>query len=143
MTGVAEHQICFQHLTFTFKIVLGLHIYCIACFYISACARWACLLFLVLFLYPTEDACCYCLTVVLFNFNSYSEIFRKFTFVQTCGGNHMIVTDLLVLLTVMANSANDYAMGFPETRDCLNAGQDANGTNTCSKNNIESGLLEF
>ena len=50
----------------------------------------------------------------------------------------MLVTELLVMITVMANSAYDTAMGFPETRDCLSAGQDANGTTTCSlKNNID------
>ena len=37
------------------------------------------------------------------------------------GVNHMLVTDLLVLFTVMANSAYDTAMGFPGQRDCLSA----------------------
>ena len=50
----------------------------------------------------------------------------------------MLVTDLLVLFTVMANSTYDTAMGFPGQRDCLSAGQGANSTITCSKNIIES-----
>ena len=50
----------------------------------------------------------------------------------------MIVTDLLVMLTVMANSAYDTTMGFLGQRDCLSAGQGANGTNTWSENIIES-----
>ena len=50
----------------------------------------------------------------------------------------MIVTDLLVLFTVMANSAYDTAMGFPGQRDCLSAGQGANSTDTYSKNIIKS-----
>ena len=53
----------------------------------------------------------------------------------------MIVTNLLVMGTVMANSAHDTAMGFPETRDCLGTGQVANGTNTCSLKNNESYTL--
>ena len=51
----------------------------------------------------------------------------------------MIVTNLLVMVTVMANSAHDTAMGFPETRDCLVTGQLSNGTNICSLKNNESG----
>ena len=50
----------------------------------------------------------------------------------------MLVTDLLVLFTVMANSAYETAIGFPGESDCLSAGQGANSTNTCSKNIIES-----
>ena len=34
----------------------------------------SCLLF-DCFIVPTEDACCYCLTVILLNFDSYSEIY--------------------------------------------------------------------
>ena len=52
----------------------------------------------------------------------------------------MIVTELLVMVTVMASSAHDTAMGFPETRDCLSTGQEANGTNTCSLKNNEQQL---
>ena len=50
----------------------------------------------------------------------------------------MLVTNLLVMITDMANSAYDTAMGFPDTRDCLGTGQVANGTNTCSFKNNES-----
>ena len=34
----------------------------------------------------------------------------------------MLVTNLLIMITVMANSTHDTAMGFPETRDCLGTG---------------------
>ena len=49
----------------------------------------------------------------------------------------MIVTDLLVMLTVMANSTYDTAMGFSETRNCLGTGQDANGNITSLKNIVK------
>ena len=47
----------------------------------------------------------------------------------------------IIMINFMANSAYDTARGFPETRDCLGAGQDVNGTITCLKNNAESNMI--
>jgi len=91
----------------------------------------SCLLF-DCFIVPTEDACCYCLTVILLNFDSYSEIYLgvKILPILVREKPNLQWLKFTMVNTEMVSSAGNTARSFLSvTGGGLSAGQDNTSSN--------------